>query len=206
MNNPPRPSLIPMYDPNRQALPAPPSAEVGATIESLRAAWGPGALWDQAEVLTAVGAAPHWIERWNTLWAVLKANYMDDKNQDFRLRKAAELAADMAGSPSPEKAEEYESLRLKCCPPEAFADNRQDLWVACTNCGLILLLGQSDDMFRLLEDQAPYALPQIPSGRFVVLRVEGAMEISRTQAPYWAWAAAKRGLLYGVDTIPAKAV
>jgi len=206
MNNQPRPSLIPMYDPNRKPLPTPPSPEVGATIESLRKAWGPGAVWNQAEVLTEVGAAPHWVERWNTIWGVLKTHHMDDKSQDFRLRKAAELAADMAGSPSLEKAAEYESLRLQCCPPEAFADNRQDLWVACTNCGLILLLGQSDDMFRLLEDQAPYALPQIPSGRFAVLRLEAAMEFSRSQAPYWAWAAAKRGLLFGVDTIPAKAV
>lgn len=206
MNNSPCPSRIPMYDPNRKPLPAPPSPVVGATIESLRESWGPGALWNQAEILTTIGAAPHWIERWNTVWQLLKAHHLDDKSQDFRLRTAAELAADMASSPSPEKTDQYEDLRLQCCPPEAFANTRQDLWVACTNCGLVFLLGQSDDMFQLLEDQAPYALPQIPSGRFAVLRLEAAMEISRSQAPYWAWAAAKRGLLYGVDAIPAKAV
>lgn len=206
MNQQPRPPMIPMYDPNRKPLPLPPSPAIGATMESLRESWGPGAIYHQAEVLTTAGAAPHWVERWDTIWAVLKTHHMDDKSQDFRLRQAAELAADMVGGPSPEKAERYEDLRQQCCPPEAFANTRQDLWVACSNCGLVFLLGQSDDMFRLFEDQAPYALPQIPSGRFAVLRLEGAMELSRQQAPYWAWAAAKRGLLFGVDTIPPKPV
>ena len=201
-----RPSFSPVFHDNAMPMPERPSPETLATMESLEKAWGTGATWAQVELLTAPGAAPHWVERWSRLWHILKQANLDDKNQAYRLRKAAELAADMIGSPSPEKTEEFENMRLDCMPPEAFADTKLDLWAACSNCGLLLLLGESDDMFRLLEDPAPYALPQIPWGRFAVVRLEAAVEISRTQAPYWAWAAAKAGLLYGVEPIPPKAV
>ena len=187
-------------------VPAVPSPEIRASIQALRSEWGGGATWGQAEILTLSGAAPHWLDRWKVLWQILRDNKLDSANQEYRLRMAAELAADMIGSPSPEKSDRYESLRQDCMPPAPSLTLRADLWATCSNTGLLMLLGQSDDMFRLLEDQAPYALPQIPSGRFAVVRLEAAVEIARDQAPYWAWAAAKAGVLYGVEPIPPKPV
>ena len=204
----PRRDYTPGTQPDTDPNPTGPSPEIRSSIEALRSEWGGGATWAQAEILTLSGAAPHWLDRWKVLWQILKNAKLDNTNQEWRLRQAAELAADMIGSPSPEKAERLERLRQDCMPPSAFANIRQDLWAACTNCGLLLLLGHSDDMFRLLEDQAPYALPQIPSGLFAVVRLEAAVEISRSgsQAAYWAWAAAKAGVLYGVEPIPPKPV
>jgi|GEM_PF-6076854 len=163
--------------------------------------YGAGAIWPPAAPTSTKGAAPFWIERWGSMWAVLAKSGHTQKAQLERFRRMAEIASGLRGNSrsDPQAMAEFRTLEAATHAPVVVGSPEYPLWAVTTEIGLLLVLAPMDAIQSLVDTRQVALLRRIPDGVATMVRIDSTVQIVDGQVPYWSWAACQLGYLFRLD-------
>jgi hypothetical protein len=170
--------------------PGPLPVELHPVIIGLGKKWGVGAVWPPVGALATPGAAPFWCQRWDVLWEKITKDKMDLRSQALRIRRAAEIMRDRQGQTKADyrQAIELQALESASRPPAREGAAELPLWACTTECGLLLIHGDSGQVQQAIRSREMVLLRELPHGGAAALRLECGFEIPAPQAAYWSHA------------------
>jgi len=174
--------------------------ELHPIIIDLGKKWGIGAVWPPIGPLAMPGAAPFWCERWELLWGKITEEKMDLRSQAKRLRRAAEIIRDQQGQPKADYRQmiELQALESASRPPSREGAAELPLWACTTECGLLLVHGDSGKVRKAIRTGGMTSLREIPHGGAAILEIATGFEILASQAAYWSSAAKACRVLFAL--------